>query len=43
MTTRYAHLAPAHKLAAVDRLAEYRKEQEKVEEKRMSSLTLVSA
>ena len=43
MTTRYAHLAPAHKLAAVDRLAEYRKELEKVEEKRMSSLTLVSA
>lgn len=28
MTIRYAHLAPAHKLAAVDRLAEYRKEQE---------------
>jgi site-specific recombinase XerD len=28
MTVRYAHLAPAHKLAAVDRLAEYRKEQE---------------
>ena len=25
---QYAHLAPAHKLAAVDRLAEYRKEQE---------------
>jgi site-specific recombinase XerD len=30
MTVRYAHLAPAHKLAAVDRLAEYRKEQETV-------------
>ena len=28
MTTRYAHLAPAHKLAAVDRLAEYRMQQE---------------
>jgi integrase len=28
MTVRYAHLAPAHKLAAVDRLAEYRREQE---------------
>jgi hypothetical protein len=28
MTVRYAHLAPAHKLADVDRLAEYRKEQE---------------
>ena len=31
MTTRYAHLAPAHKLAAVDRLTEYRKQQEKAE------------
>jgi site-specific recombinase XerD len=28
MTTRYAHLAPSHKLAAVDRLAEYRRMQE---------------
>ncbi len=28
MTMRYAHLAPAHKLAAVDRLATYRAEQE---------------
>ena len=28
MTVRYAHLAPAHWLAAVDRLAEYRKGQE---------------
>ncbi len=28
MTTRYAHLAPAHKLAAVDRLAEHRKAEE---------------
>jgi site-specific recombinase XerC len=27
MTTRYAHLALAHKLAAVDWLAEYRKKQ----------------
>jgi hypothetical protein len=43
MTTRYAHLAPAHKLAAVDRLAEYRKEQEKAEAKKTSDLTLVSA
>lgn len=44
MTTRYAHLAPAHKLAAVDRLAEYRKEQEeKVEAMRTPGLTLVSA
>ena len=43
MTTRYAHLAPAHKLAAVDRLAEYRKEQEKAEAKSASALTLVSA
>jgi hypothetical protein len=29
MTVRYAHLAPAQKLATVDRLAEYRREQEK--------------
>jgi site-specific recombinase XerD len=43
MTTRYAHLAPAHKLAAVDRLAEYRKEHEKAEAKSTSGLTLVSA
>jgi site-specific recombinase XerD len=28
MTVRYAHLAPAHKLAAVDRLAQHRREQE---------------
>jgi site-specific recombinase XerD len=28
MTTRYAHLAPSHKLAAVDRLAEHRRMQE---------------
>ena len=31
MTVRYAHLAPAHKLAAVDRLTEYRLEQEQAE------------
>lgn len=31
MTTRYAHLAPSHKLAAVDRLAEHRKTQELAE------------
>jgi site-specific recombinase XerD len=31
MTTRYAHLAPALKLAAVDRLAEHRKAQEAAE------------
>jgi hypothetical protein len=28
MTTRYAHLAPSHKFAAVDRLAEHRRMQE---------------
>jgi hypothetical protein len=43
VTTRYAHLAPAHKLAAVDRLAEYRMEQEKGEARRTAGLTLVSA
>lgn len=43
MTTRYAHLAPAHKLAAVDKLAEYRKEQEKVEMHESSRLALGSA
>jgi site-specific recombinase XerD len=43
MTMRYAHLAPAHKLAAVDRLAKYRKEQEKAEAKKTSGLRLVSA
>ncbi len=31
LTVRYAHFAPAHKLAAVDRLAQYRQEQEKFE------------
>jgi site-specific recombinase XerD len=29
MTVRYAHLAPAHKLAAVDKLAKCRREQER--------------
>jgi site-specific recombinase XerD len=43
MTMRYAHLAPAHKLAAVDRLVKYRKEQEKAEAKKTSGLRLVSA
>jgi site-specific recombinase XerD len=43
MTMRYAHLAPAHKLAAVDRLARYRKEQEKAEAKKTGGLMLVSA
>jgi hypothetical protein len=38
MTVRYAHLAPAHKLAAVDRLAEYRREQEKAERLEISSI-----
>jgi site-specific recombinase XerD len=38
MTVRYAHLAPAHKLAAVDRLAEYRQEQEKAESQRTADL-----
>ena len=37
MTVRYAHLAPAHKLAAVDRLAEYRREQEKAERSKTPS------
>jgi site-specific recombinase XerD len=43
MTVRYAHLAPAHKLAAVDRLAEYRQEQEKAEAKRAAELALAAA
>ncbi|WP_353062280.1 tyrosine-type recombinase/integrase [Tunturibacter psychrotolerans] len=43
MTVRYAHLAPAHKLAAVDRLAEYRQEQEKAEAQRAVELALVAA
>lgn len=37
MTVRYAHLAPAHKLAAVDRLAEYRREQEKAKRQQTGS------
>ena len=36
MTVRYAHLAPAHKLAAVDRLTEYRLEQEQAESRQKS-------
>ena len=43
MTVRYAHLAPAHKLAAVDRLAEYRQEQEKIEAQRKADLDLAAA
>ena len=43
MTTRYAHLAPAHKLAAVDRLAEYRIEQEKAEARETTRLSPMSA
>ena len=43
MTVRYAHLAPAHKLAAVDRLAEYRQEQEKIETQRKADLDLAAA
>ena len=43
MTMRYAHLAPAHKIAAVDRLVKYRKEQEKAEAKKTSGLRLASA
>jgi len=38
MTVRYAHLAPAHKLAAVDKLAEYRREQEKAERSKTQSI-----
>jgi integrase len=43
MTTRYAHLAPAHKLAAVDRLTEYRREQEKAESSATTHLASASA
>jgi site-specific recombinase XerD len=43
MTTRYAHLAPAHKLAALDKLAEYRKEQEKAESRESSRLVPLPA
>ena len=43
MTVRYAHLAPAHKLAAVDRLAEYRREQEMVRRPQTTSPAFVAA
>jgi len=43
MTVRYAHLAPAHKLAAVDRLAEYRREQEKAERSKTASIGSAAA
>jgi integrase len=43
MTVRYAHLAPAHKLAAVDRLAEYRREQEKAASTGKAELAIVAA
>jgi integrase len=42
MTVRYAHLAPAHKLAAVDRLAENRKEQETPLSRKETSLVTAS-
>jgi site-specific recombinase XerD len=43
MTVRYAHLAPAHKLAAVDKLAEYRLKQEKAESTETPSISSVAA
>jgi site-specific recombinase XerD len=43
MTVRYAHLAPAHKLAAVDRLAEYRREQEKAKPTMITSIASAAA
>jgi site-specific recombinase XerD len=43
MTVRYAHLAPAHKLAAVDKLAEYRREQEKAERSKTQSIDTAAA
>jgi integrase len=43
MTVRYAHLAPAHKLAAVDKLAEYRLKQEKAEGSETPSISSVAA
>jgi integrase len=43
MTVRYAHLAPAHKLAAVDKLAEYRLKQEKAEGTETPSISSVAA
>ena len=42
-TVRYAHLAPAHKLAAVDKLAKYRREQEKVERSKIKSIDTAAA
>jgi site-specific recombinase XerD len=43
MTVRYAHLAPAHKLAAVDRLAEHRREQERAKRSEATSLAFAAA
>ena len=43
MTVRYAHLAPAHKLAAVDKLAEYRLKQEKAESTETPGISSVAA
>jgi integrase len=43
MTVRYAHLAPAHKLAAVDKLAEYRREQEKADRSKTQSIDTAAA
>jgi site-specific recombinase XerD len=43
MTVRYAHLAPAHKLAAVDKLAKYRREQEKAASTGKAELAIVAA
>jgi len=43
MTVRYAHLAPAHKLAAVDRLAEYRREQEMAKRQEATRLAFAAA
>jgi site-specific recombinase XerD len=43
MTVRYAHLAPAHKLAAVDRLAEYRREQEMAKHQEATRLAFAAA
>jgi site-specific recombinase XerC len=43
MTVRYAHLAPAHKLAAVDKLAKYRREQEKVERSKIKRIDTAAA
>jgi len=43
MTVCYAHLAPAHKLAAVDRLAEYRQEQEKAKSQKRADSARAAA